>query len=136
MEKTGFRRIGYIHNFRDYPRLIREKSGVSFYDYQEFDAHIDTLWTNRTSGIHCYDSSGTEIPVDSDQATLFIMDTGFQSLSDGEAIFAAFQRNAPGSLDDYGWSGVTIFARKGKVDRVSVRCSTSSRNVTCWATDT
>lgn len=88
--------------------MIRERSGVSFYDYQEFDAHIDSLWADRTSGIYCYDASGTAVSIDSDQATLFIIDTGFQTPDGGEALFAAFQRNSPGKLDEYGWSGVII----------------------------
>ncbi|MDD7593641.1 MAG: DUF3825 domain-containing protein [Peptoniphilaceae bacterium] len=110
MGKTGFKRIGYIHNYREYPQLIREKAGITYFNYPEFDAHIDLLWANKdkTDGIICYDANGESVSAESKQIVLFLIDTSFRTANRGEVIYAAFQHNVPGALDDYGWSGVTI----------------------------
>ena len=89
MEKKGFRKIGYIHNL-DYPRLIREKAGITYYDYAEFDNRIDRLWDKRDAGIICYDKNKNEVSVNSNEIICFLMDTGFCKKDSSERIFASF----------------------------------------------
>lgn len=111
MKKTGLKRIGYIQNFREFPHQIREKAGITYYDYQEFDEHIDHIWENRQSGIYCFDAAGTEVTPESNQIMRFIICTGFKTCEENETIYARFDRKAPGALDEVGWSGVVIGTR-------------------------
>lgn len=111
MAKRGFTQIGYLQNFREYPQMIRDKAGITYYDYAAFDAHIDSLWENRDTGIICFDKQGTEVAVGSSSITSFLIDTGFKAKDSSAVLFAGFQRNAPGSLDDPGWLGVRIGTR-------------------------
>lgn len=108
MEKSGFRKIGYIRNVREYPQQIREKAGITYYDYTDFDEYIDRLWANKTEGIFCYDAIGEALSAESKQIVKFLIDTGFHTSDSGESLFAAFERTTPGALDEYGWSGVEI----------------------------
>ena len=108
MVKKGLSQIGYLQNFREYPQIIRNKAGISHYDYVEFDNHIDTLWKNRNDGIICFDEQGREVPIESDRIRSFIIDTGFKDKDSAEALFAGFQRNNVGVLDAYDWTGVRI----------------------------
>lgn len=112
MEKDGIARIGYIGNYKVYSRLIREKAGIPFFDYNEFDKHIDEIWTHRNHGIYCYDESGNEVTVDSDQIICFLIDSGFLVKDRIDKIFIGFNRKFPGSLDDQGWFGVEIGTRE------------------------
>lgn len=107
MEKDGLARIGFISNYKEYGRLIREKSGV-FLNYAEFDKYIDKIWTNRDHGIYCYDECGNEVSVDSNQMTCLLIDSGIKVKDSNDNIFIKFYRKNPGMLDEQGWFGVEI----------------------------
>lgn len=111
MEKRGFAQIGFLQNFKEYPQMICDKAGIPNYDYTAFNKHIDSLWKNRDAGIICFDKQGAEVTVDSTSISSFIIDIGFKAKDSTEVLFAGFQRNSPGSLDDSGWVGVRIGTR-------------------------
>lgn len=108
MEKNGLLRIGYIRNMREYPQTIRDKAGIAYIDFGEFNSFIDSQWDNRFNSVLCYNETGDEVSSDSENIKFFLIDTGYRSKTSNDRLYARFFRNDPSSLDGYGWYGVII----------------------------
>ncbi len=109
--KTGFFNIGFVGNSREYFADIKEKAGVAYIDYPQFNAYIDSVWEARDSRLVCFDHAGEEVPAASERISTFLIDTGYSAKSTGETIYAAFSRKPPASLEETGWVGVRIGTR-------------------------
>ncbi|MBQ9959696.1 MAG: DUF3825 domain-containing protein [Oscillospiraceae bacterium] len=111
MQRTGFTRIGYLWNLRDYPQLIKEKAGIPYYDFNTLNAYVNAQWDDRYNCVLCFAADGTPVDSRSSNISVMLVDTDFTAAGSVDKLYARFTRNrdsAPGSLDDGIWQGVDI----------------------------
>lgn len=124
-EKRGFSRIGYLANFVDIPKQLKNLAGITYYDYKEFDRNIDKQWDEKN--ILCYDKDFAELLVDSDDISYFLLNTGLKKVNSDDYLYARFQRKdgSTSTLDEPGWEGV-VFGTKAELLNKSTCNDTNS----------
>lgn len=118
MVKNGLLRIGYIRNMREYAQDIKDKAGITYIDFSEFNSFVDSQWDNKFTSAICYNEHGEELSCDSDVIKFFLIDTGYRSNPTNDILYARFSRKDPGSLDSEGWTGVDIETKAEFLDVV------------------
>lgn len=108
MEKKGFLRFGYIENFKEYHKKIKELAGPVSYNYSEFDESIDARWNDKEKYVRCYNRSLEMVLSSSEDIYMFMIDIGYYKQDSKEPLYACFYRKEPAKINAPGWTGVRI----------------------------
>ncbi len=103
--KSGFQRLGFIHNNTTYAAELRKLSQQCV-DYGRLNEYLDSQWDTKETSYLLFNSSLERTT--SDSVSFLAIDTGYKT-PEGKTIYGGFSRkNEEDSLSTGDWYGVTI----------------------------